>query len=351
MGYSSDTMMRQRRLPDGLLADVLGRLSIALAAGVDIRRAVASEAARVPGRWRGGFEQAAAGVAAGEPLSVALGRMAGGVSPAVLGMIAVGDRTGRDAETLAAVAASLREAVAARRALVTALVPAAVRLAVALAVIGLLILISGMLRDLEGKPLDILGLGLTGPRGLAVYGGIVAALALVAVIAFPALMTSWHASGAVRRFVERLPVVGSAARAAEAARWCRAAALASGAGMEVGSVVAIVSQAAPGLAREPDTITAQLRRGASLEESLAAGGGFPREVLEAVGLGEESGTTAESLGRLVPVFEERARRGFAAAAQGLGWVAWGGVVGLVVLLVFRVMGVYVGIIEQAGRPL
>lgn len=351
MGYSSDTMMRQRRLPDGLLADVLGRLSIALAAGVDIRRAVASEAARVPGRWRGEFERVAAGVAVGEPLSAALGRMEGAVSPAVLGMIAVGDRTGRDAETLAAVAASLREAVAARRALVTALVPAAVRLAVALAVIGLLILISGMLRDLEGKPLDLLGLGLTGPRGLAVYGGILAALALVAVIAFPALMTSWHARGAVRRLVERLPLAGPAARAAEAARWCRAAALASGAGMEVGSVVAITSQAAPGLARDPDTITAQLRLGASLEESLEAGGGFPREVLEAVGLGEESGTTAESLGRLVPVFEERARRGFAAAAQGLGWVAWGGVVGLVVLLVFRVMGVYVGIIEQAGRPL
>jgi hypothetical protein len=74
-------------------------------------------------------------------------------------------------------------------------------------------------------------------------------------------------------------------------------------------------------------------------------------VLDAVGIGEQTGTTAESLGRLVPVFEERARRGFAAAAQGLGWAAWGVVAGLVVLLVFRVMGVYVGIIEQAGRPL
>jgi hypothetical protein len=74
-------------------------------------------------------------------------------------------------------------------------------------------------------------------------------------------------------------------------------------------------------------------------------------VLEAVGLGAETGTTAESLGRLVPAFEERARRGFAAAAQGLGWAVWGAVAGLVVLLVLRVMGVYVGIIEQAGRPL
>jgi type II secretory pathway component PulF len=351
MGSLCDTTMRQRRLPDGLLADVLGRLAIALAAGVDIRRAVASEAARVPGRWRGVFEQVAAGVAAGEPLSAALGRAEGAVSPAVLGMIAVGDRTGRDAETLAAVAASLTEAVAARRALGAALLPAAVRLAVALVVIGLLILLAGLLRDLDGKPLDILGLGLAGPRGLAVYGGFLAAATLAAVTALPALVRSWQARGAVRRLVERLPVVGPAARAAEAARWCRAAALAAGAGMDVGSVVAIVSQAAPGLARDPDTITALLRRGASLEEALATGGGFPREVLEAVGLGEASGTTAESLGRLVPVFEDRARRGFAAAAQALGWAAWGAVAGLVILLVFRVMGVYVGIIEQAGRPL
>jgi type II secretory pathway component PulF len=343
--------MRQRRLPDGLLADVFGRLSIALAAGVDIRRAVASEARRVPGRWRGIVDQVAAGVAAGEPLSVALGRAEGAVSPAVLGMIAVGDRTGRDAETLAAVAAALEEAVATRRALVAALMPPAVRLAVALVVIGVLILLSGMLRDLDGNPLDILGVGLAGPRGLTVYAGILMAVTVAFVTAWPALVRSWHARGAVRWIVERLPVVGPAARAAEAARWCRAAALAAGAGMDVGSVIRIVSQAAPGLARDPDMITEQLRRGDSLADALAAEAGFPPEVLAAVGLGEASGTTAESLGRLVPVFEERARRGFRAAAQGLGFAAWGGVAGLVVLLVFRVMGVYVGIIEQAGRPL
>jgi type II secretory pathway component PulF len=343
--------MRQRRLPDGLLADVLGRLSIALAAGIDIRRAIASEAGRVPASWRPVFEQAAAGVVAGEPLSVALGRPKGAVAPAVLGMIAVGDRTGRDAETLGAVAASLTEAVTARRALVAELAPAAVRLAVALAVIGAIIVLSGMLRDLDGKPLDVLGVGLSGPRGLAVYGGIVAAATLAALIALPPLTRSWHARGAARRIVDRLPVVGPAARAAEAARWCRAAALAAGAGLDVGSMVALASQAAPGLARDPDTITEQLRRGASLAEGLAAGGGFPATVLEAVDLGSETGTTAESLGRLVPLLEERARRGFAAATQGLGFAAWGAVAGLVVLLVFRVMAVYLGIIEQAGRPL
>lgn len=343
--------MRPRRLPDGLLADVLGRLSIALAAGIDIRRAVAAEADRVPARWRPLFDPVVAGVAAGEPLAVAFGRTGAAVPPVVLGMIAVGDRTGRDAETLAAVAASLVEAVAARRALAAALVPAAVRLAAALAVIGLLILLSGTLHDLDDKPLDILGLGLRGRRGLAVYLGILTAVAVAITVAMPAVSRSWRARGIVRTIGDRLPLVGGAARAAESARWCRAAALAAGAGLDVGSLIAVASRAAPGLALDPDMITGRLRGGGSLEEALALGGRLPREVLEAVGIGEQTGTTAEAIGRLVPVFEERARRGFAAAAQAVGWAAWAAVAGLVVLVVVRVMGAYLGIIEQAGRPL
>lgn len=343
--------MRPRRLPDGLLADVLGRLSIALAAGIDIRRAVAAEADRVPARWRDLFQQVVAGVAAGEPLAVALGRAGDAVPPVVLGMIAVGDRTGRDAETLAAVAASLVEAVAARRALVAALVPAAVRLAAALAVIGLLILLSGTLHDLDDKPLDILGLGLRGQRGLAVYLGTLTAVGVTLVLALPAVSRSWQARGLARTIGDRLPLVGGAARAAEAARWCRAAALAAGAGLDVGSLIAVASRAAPGLTLDPDAITGRLRAGGSLEEALALDGRLPREVLEAVGIGELTGTTAEALGRLGPVLEERARRGWAAAARAVGWAAWAAVAGLVVLLVVRVMGAYLGIIEQAGRPL
>jgi type II secretory pathway component PulF len=74
-------------------------------------------------------------------------------------------------------------------------------------------------------------------------------------------------------------------------------------------------------------------------------------VLDAIAAGEVSGTVAESLERLVPGLEDRARRGFAAAAAAVGVAAWVAVVGLVVVLVFRLMGVYIGIIDQAGRPL
>jgi len=338
-------------LPLPLLADVLSRLSVALAAGVDVRRAMASEAARVPRRWQPALEAAAAALGAGEPLAAALGRSIGAVPADVLGMVAVGDRTGRDAETLRDVAAALKESVAARRSLVAAVVPAALRLAVALGVIGLLILISGVMTGLDGRPLDLLGIGLTGLRGLVIYCLILSGLALTAVLAIPRLVRSWRARGSVRRLLDRLPLLGPAARAGEAARWCRAASLAAGAGLDAGGLVELASRAAPGLALDPHDIEERLRQGDTLAEALAAAGRLPAEVIDAVGLGELSGTVAESLGRLMPEQLAAARRGYVAAVGVVGAVAWVAVAGLVVLLVFRMLGVYVGILEEAGRPL
>ena len=339
------------QIPASVLADTLGRLSIALAAGVDLRRAVASETARVPRRWRPVFEAAAAGVNDGEPLGVALARAGDAVPADVRGMIDVGDRTGRDAETLREIAAALRDAVAARRAFLMTLVGPAMRLAVALAVIGVLILLAGFMTGLDGRPLDILGLGLTGTRGLAIYLAGLVILAVAVAVALPWLSRSWRDHGVVRRLLDRLPLVGPAARAGEAARWCRAAALAAHAGIDAGGLVSLASAAAPGMAIGRLRVEEALRGGDTLAEALAAAGRLPPQLLDAVGVGELSGTLAESLGRLVPEFEEASRRGFAAAAGAVGVAAWVAVAGLVVLLVFRVMGVYVGILEEAARPL
>lgn len=340
-----------RRVPASVLAEAFGRLAVALDAGLDARRATAAEAARVPRRWRPAFDALAAAVADGQPIGAALARAGAAIPPDVVGMVAVGDRTGRDAETLAAVAESLRESVAAHHRLLASLTAPALRALLAVVVIGILIVSSGTLRDLDGRPIDVLGLGLRGWPGLAVaVAGLVAVVALLVAMR-AGLGWSWTGHGRVRRALERLPMIGPAARAAEAARWCRAAALASDAGLDAGSLVALASQAAAGLAIDPTAVSARLRAGDTLAEALAAVGRLPRDVIDAVGVGEESGTVAESLARLAPALDERARRGFAAAASAAGFAAWLVVAGLVAVVLFRVAGAYLAIIEQAGRPL
>jgi general secretion pathway protein F len=237
-----------------------------------------------------------------------------------------------------------------RRALMAAVVGPTIRLAVAVVAIGVLIMVAGSARDLDGGPLDVLGLGLRGGRGAAVaalaVGTVVAGGAAVALLA----RRSWLRRGWAWRLGRRLPVLGAAAEAGEAAAWCRAASLAAHAGLGIGEMVALASRAAPGFACEPGPVEQRLRSGSDLAETLAGVVGLPRVVTEAVAVGEATGTTAEALDRVADHLAEASIRGLAAAVQALGFVAWAAVAGLVVTIVVGVAGGYAKMIEGLARP-
>jgi type II secretory pathway component PulF len=146
-----------------------------------------------------------------------------------------------------------------------------------------------------------------------------------------------------------VPVVGPAARAAEAAAWCRAASLASGAGLPAGRLMTLTAVVAPGLALDADTVEETLRGGATLADVLHGSGRFPRRLVETVDVGELTGTTAETLGRLADDFDDEARRGIAAAARGAGFLVWLAVAGLIALVVFRIFSSYLGMIQDAAK--
>lgn len=335
------------RMSDRLLADVLGRLATALASGIDMRRAWAAETSRVPRRWRPAMEAVASGIAAGDGLATALQRAGDAFPPLIRALVAVGDAGGRDAEALRDVAAALESGIRGRRELRAALAGPALRLVMALAAISVLILVNGAITDLDGKAVDILGLGLAGRAGAIRFLIAVAGAVLLAVLAWPLLARSWADHGPVRQIAARIPILGPAVRKAEAAAWCKAAGLASHAGLDAGRLVGLASSAAPGLRIAAGRVEERLRGGATLDEALAAAGRLPRTVLEAVAVGEMTGTTAESLDRLAGRLDEEARAGFTAAAGAVGFTAWAAVAALVALVVFRVASFYVGILNQA----
>ncbi|NBT12556.1 MAG: hypothetical protein EBS56_03040 [Planctomycetia bacterium] len=345
-------MSCRRQLPAPLLADLLGRLGIALGAGIDLRRAWAAEARRAPPRWRAAFAAVSDALAGGAGLAESLAAAGQAFPPVVRGMVAVGDETGHEPEILRDVSEHVRAGVRARRILWQSLLQPAFQLAVALVVVGLLIFIAGLLRDAAGRPIDLLGLGLAGASGLAWY---VAGLLVIgggACIVWRGANAAWRAgAGGVRRIATLVPVVGPALAAAEAAAWCRAAGLACGAGLPAGRVMSLTALAAPGLACDPQRTEAALRGGATLADVLHASGRFPRTLVEAVGVGELTGNTAEVLARLADDFDDDARRGMAAAARGAGWLAWVLVAGLIGLVVLRIFSSYVGMLQDAAGRL
>lgn len=340
-----------RRMPDALVAAVFGRLAIALAAGVDLRRAWTAEAARAPRRWRGRMDEVTRSLASGRSVAASVRDADGLFSPLVCGLVEVGERTGRDAEVYRDMADALTAAVRSRRALRAALVKPGLQLVAAVVAVGLLILIAGFIRDDRGNPIDILGIGLTGRRGLAVYLCAVAACLATVLVAVPVAVRSWHDRGFIRRLAAWLPIVGPAARAAETAAWCRTAAVASHVGLDAGRLVTLAAAAAPGLRIDPARIEAALRSGATLAEALAATGCFSRVVLETVAVGELTGTTAETLDRLAHGLDDEARAGFRAAITLAGFLAWAAVATVIAVIVFRVFSSYVALLQEAGRPL
>lgn len=344
-------MRRGGRMPDVVLADLLGRLSIALSAGIDLRRAWAGEVARVPAVWRPRMEEVARGLAQGSGLAESMGRAGATFPPLVRGMVAVGDETGHEAETLRDVARLLDRNVRAARELRRGLAWPAFQLVVAIAVVGLLILLAGFIRDAGGGAVDLLGIGLAGVEGLLTYGAIVAGLIGGGWAAVRLAMQNWRRHGIVRAVVDRVPVIGAATRAAESAAWCRAASLAAGAGLDARRLVQLAAAAAPGLWLDADAVERRLRSGASLEESLRASGRLSGRILETVAVGELTGNTAEVLDRLADQFDDEARHGIEAAARAVGFVVWAAVAALIVAVIFRIFSFYVAAIQDAARGL
>ena len=339
------------RMPERLLAGVLGRLATALAAGIDLRRAWAAEAGRVPRRWRPAMDAVARGLAAGDGLATAMQLAGAAFPPLVRAVVAVGEAAGRDAEAVREVAAQLERGTRRRQALRRSLAGPALRLLAAVAVMGVLILVNGSMVGHDGRPIDWLGLGLAGRAGAIRFAAGVAAIVGLAAVVWPLVARSWADHGLARSVGARVPILGPAVRSAEAAAWTRAAALASHAGLDAGRLVGLASSAAPGLRLDADRVVARLRAGASLEEALAAEGRLPRPVLEAVAVGDMTGTTAETLERLADRLDEEAVAGFTAAVAAVGFAAWAAVAGLIALIVFRIASVYAGMLADAAKPL
>jgi type II secretory pathway component PulF len=338
------------RIPDVVLAAAFQRLAIAVAAGLDLRRAWAAEVGRVPARWRPAFAAVAAQLDAGSELGAAAAASRGAIPDAVSGMLLVGDRTGRVAEVLEQTAMTLSRGVVARRGLRRALTGPAIRLVMATLAIVALIAVSGPAAGPGGTSFDGLGVGLVGRAGAeAAIGAILVAAAAVAMAGVVA-RASWRSRGWAWRAARRLPVVGPAVVAAEAAAWCRAAALAAHAGLGVGELVELASRVAAGLGLDRRRVESQLRGGRDLPEALADAGRLPQAVIEAVAVGEATGTTAEALDRMADDLDAAAARGLAGVVQAVGLLAWALAACLVAAIVIRVAATYARMLGELTRP-
>lgn len=322
------------------------RVALSLEAGLDLRRVLSSEVARTHGGFSEAIQQTLEAVELGDSLGEAMARRGDRFPRLLVTMAQVGETTGMLAEVFQRLAEHYRRRAAMWRSFLIGLAWPGFQLAAALGVVGVLILAAGML----GGEVDFLGLGLTGSSGLATYLGFLMAVGTILVLAYLFLQRTPPARDAVFRWVAAIPGVDGCLRRIALARVAWALHLTLNVDLDLRRVAPLVLEAAddPRFTDSSDAVVEAVGKGQPLSHAFAPTGLFPEDFLNDLAVAEETGQIAESMARLASRYEEEAERALGRLTAIVGGAIWLLVAAAIIVLIFRLFGFYLGVINEAA---
>jgi type IV pilus assembly protein PilC len=345
-------MLFQPQLSNKALAELCHRLAIEIDSGIDIRRTWQRETDITRGRFRPYFAQIRDAVARGDTVAEALASTGQVFPPLFLEMARVGEQTGTLGKVFNRLESHYRRQVRAERIFLGAIAWPMFELAFAILVVGGLIWILGVVAQRNnGQPIDVLGFGLIGTRGLIIYTFFVTiVIACVAAVVI-ALNRGMLWTRSLQRALIQLPAVGHALQRIALARvaWALHLTLNVDIGLRRIVPLALRSTANDYYIRHTDQIVNIVTAGEPLHVAFERSHAFPSEFIDALAAAEESGRIVESMERLSNRYEEEAESAVKILAKVLGFAVAGCVMAFIVFLIFRLAGFYIGTINDAVK--
>jgi len=332
------------------LADLCHRLAVSLAAGVDVRKSWQRETERAPSSYRGQFAGVQTAIDRGEPLAASLETTGSLFPPLFLEMVGVGEQTGQTAEVLHKLSHHYQVRHNLQRTFLGLLAWPLIQLVVAVVILGLLIWILGAIggTNLNGDPIDVLGIGLVGTSGAIAYAGLVAtfAAAVTAVAIAAKRGALWFAP--VQRFFTKLPGVGAAIQKVSLARISWTLHLLLNVEMDLRQLVPLVLRSTGNnfYLQHTDQIVADVSAGRPLHLAFSKSGAFPPDFLDALAVAEESGQISESMERLTKQYEIEAESAMRWLAVASGVAVW---IMIAVFLIFMIFRLFTALYLQPIR--
>jgi type II secretory pathway component PulF len=333
------------------LAALCRRLSTGLEAGVDVRRVLEREkGGYVSPSLRRHLDHVVDTTNRGGAVSDAL-KDTGSYFPRLfLELVEVGEHTGKLAEVLRRLADHYDHQLRLRQMFMAAISWPLLQLAAAVGIVGLVIYIMGFLPPMEdGKPFDILGLGLYGGQGFMLYsivvGFVVAGLAIV----IQAVRRGLVWTRPLQRVLMRLPGIGQPVETLALAQFSWTMYITLEAGMDLLKALPLCLRST-GNAHYTDHTTEilqEIRGGSEVTHALADTKAFPRMFLDSVRVGEESGRLPETLALVSEQYQDQAKRAMATLTVIGGFLVWGLVAMLIIMVIFRVFSIYLGQLNSA----
>jgi type IV pilus assembly protein PilC len=331
------------------LAALCRRLAIAMEAGIDERKIWKREAERASGHLRAALQPVHDAVASGGSITDGIGAT-GQYFPGLFRELAVlGESTGKHATVFRRLADHYEHRVKLRREFLARITWPVIQLTAAIFIVGLLIWILGVIKESYGDPgFDVLGIGLVGNQGLAIYVGIVASCVAVGVAAFYLARSGVAWGRPLQSLAIRLPVIGRCLKTLALSRVAWTLGLSLEAGMDVRRALpfALRSTQLHHFARHEKSAAESVGRGDDVFTAIAKTGAFPNDFLDALQVGEQSGRIDESMLRLADLYQEQARAAAGALTTLTGFAVWAIVALMIVLMVINFFSGYANMLNN-----
>jgi type IV pilus assembly protein PilC len=343
-----------RRLRIAELIELCRSMRFALESGLMLRDVMDLLSSRNTRRVRLLAAEISKEIKSGWSLQDALVKQGRTLPPLFISLVTVGEETGNLPEVLGELEKYYILQQKLRREFREQIAWPALQFVAAVLIVTLLIYILGILPQVasgrDAKPLDPLGLGLTGERGAAIFFGSVCGV--VATVWLLYLLTSrlLRRRAVVERVLLIVPGIGPCLRALALARFCIAARLMLETSLSVLKTLRLAFVATDNAAFVAviPRVETSLRQGNSITTSFGKGRIFPTKFLSAVGVAEESGRLPEIFRHQGEEYDDEARRRLNWLTRLSSGVVWLGVAAVIIACIFNIfLNVYYGNIMKA----
>jgi type II secretory pathway component PulF len=256
-------------------------------------------------------------------------------------LIEVGEESGRLEQVLDRMADYYKEMAELQDTFRGSIVWPMIQLGLALVVVSVLIYVPSAVAPEAAEAADLLGIGLVGPRGLAIFWAWVA-VAVAAVTGIWLLLRNGKLAF-LGDWLVRIPVIGRALLTFDEATFVQSLALAVESGLPAANAVALAFKASSSRAfkTKADSAKAAILQGREMHQVLRDTGLFSTDTIEAVELGEASGRLAETLDKHFRVMRMRVKFAMSLITQIASSVVWITVAALLIVMILRLFGTYV----------
>ena len=246
-------------------------------------------------------------------------------------MVQVGEQAGQLDQSMLRLADHYDHQLALRRTFLTGITWPLIELGLAVFVIGGLILLMGVVGQMTGQMVDVLGFGLIGVRGLVVYIILVGAVVGMTALLMRAWMRGKLWTAPLQKAAMRIPVLGVTLETMALSQMAWTLSLTTNTSLNIRRALELSQYSTHQVhftqyVRQVDRV---LQRGEQIHVALRGTGAYPEEFLDAIEVGEQSGLLPESMAGLSRQYEDRAR----AALKTLSVVAGVAVMILVAMII------------------